>query len=365
MANDSMLLGRDALALFTALGRYWPRVERETRAELRHWRLHAAAIADARLRRLALDKLDDQRANALAAATFATLVGRSQRQRAARLIVAFQVMYDYLDAVSEERAPDRLCDGRQLHRALVDVFDRESGTVDYYAHHPQHDDSGYLAALVTTCRARFAELPSAAAVAGAAGAVADRCGESQTRTHAVGELGVGQLADWAVRCVPADGYEWWELAAGAASSLTIHALIALAAQPRVEAIDVSRVEAVYSPAIAALSTLLDSLADFGSDDPGRDHRYIAYYGTDATKVAQRLAEIAHDGATAARCLPGGSRHVVIVAGIACFYVTGSRPRSALMLAAAPRIRAQIGPLVWPVAGIVKSLRIVHGERRRG
>ena len=200
------------MSLGTANLRYWSTVARHVRRELRHWDARAYQIADPVLRGHARAKLDGERFNAEVAATLATLAPRHHRRRAIAATVAFQVMYDYLDAVSEQPVADPLRNGQQLYRAFADALSDADGAEDsYYLHHPQNDDSGYLRALVTVCRAAFYSLPSATAVAPVARRTAIRCGEAQTRTHALPREGLAQLAAWAAAEAEGTELTWWEL----------------------------------------------------------------------------------------------------------------------------------------------------------
>ncbi len=100
--------------------------------EVDRWRLHAAAIPDARLRDEALRGLDQRRGYIDGAALLWTLPVRRDRTLL-RLLVAYEVMQDYLDGVSERGARAGAEDGTALFQAVSDALDlsRSAGSVAY------------------------------------------------------------------------------------------------------------------------------------------------------------------------------------------------------------------------------------------
>ena len=118
------------------------------------------------LRALALHTLQEEGFAAEVAATLATLTPRRHRTAAIRGIVALEVMYDYLDGLTEQPTPDPLANGRQLFKAFTDALD-PSGQPDedYYRHHPCGSDGGYLQELAATVSEALACLPKAGALA--------------------------------------------------------------------------------------------------------------------------------------------------------------------------------------------------------
>lgn len=351
---------RGSLAVAGALGRYWLTIMPEVRRCLRVWNARADAIPDSSLRELAVTTLTDEKLNAEAAAVFATLVPRAHRRSATRLMVAFQVMYDYLDTLGEQPVDDPLRNGLQLHHALAHGLSGAPVSIDYYAFHPDNDDGGYLDALVQTCRELFAELPSTDVVRPIVARAVRRCGEGQAYTHAVRNGDTRDLAAWAVRQDRADGYLWWELAAGAISSVGVYALLASAAIPGTDAAEAERVDAAYYPPMCALSALLDSLVDREFDASTSSNSYISRYPDDATAAA-RLAHIARDADQQVRRLRQGRRHAAILAGIGAYYLSAAEARSDAARPAGTAILDSLGPEVAP---ILLTMRLRRHARRR-
>ncbi|MBS1869486.1 MAG: DUF2600 family protein [Actinobacteria bacterium] len=349
------------LALLRANVRYWPSVFPGVRRELAKWDRRAQEIPDATLREQAVAKLREERFNTEVAATLATRVPRARRRTAVAAIVALEVMYDYLDGLTEQPARRPLANGRQLYRAFADATACCGPLADYYRHHPQHDDGGYLAALVTTCRYAMWSLPAAQVVAPAIAEVLARCGEAQTRTHAVAQLGAGQLRAWASAQPEAGAMRWLEVAAAAAASvLAAHALIALAADPAASSALAVRVADAYL-ATCALTTLLDSLIDADADARDGGHAFLGYYAADA-EVAQRLARLARDAVAAASLLPGAGHHLTIVVGAVAFYLSAIEPGNARARGLTAPMARELRPLLAPPLVIFGVWRRV--KRRR-
>ncbi len=151
-----------AVALLRANARFWPAVLPDVRRELRGWDLRARAIPDPALRAQALAKLRDERFNTEVAATLATPLPPVRRRDAVAAIVALEVMYDYLDGLTERPVPNPLAAGLQLYRALSDALTPTGPLADHYRHRPRSDDGGYLAALAWTCRRGLSSRPSRA-----------------------------------------------------------------------------------------------------------------------------------------------------------------------------------------------------------
>jgi len=362
-ASPPLAGARAFLALAGANARYWTTVAPLAWRELRRWRARAALIDDAALRAHALAKLHQDDGNVKTTVTLATLAPRRLRGSVVRAIVALQVMYDYLDAVTEERFPDGAACGGALFRAFDAAFSAEAVT-DFYRGHPRRDRSGYLDALAADCRAAQALLPGLPSVVSLAAAIAAHSGRAQELSHRAAEGDVDALERWAraeaataagAGGAPADGLEWWELAAGSAASiLAVHALLAVAADPRTTADDAERTAHAYRLA-ATLTTLLDSLVDHERDAVRGDHSYVAYYGSPAV-AAERIAAVARRTSEAALGLRRAPHHLMTVAGIAAFYLSAPGARSAFALPATVRVTAELRPLIVPILWLFRSWR---------
>jgi tetraprenyl-beta-curcumene synthase len=354
-------LGAEACAvgaLARANARYWPTVLPQVHRGLRRWKAVARTIPDPGLRDLALDKIAHESFNTEVAATLATLAPRRHRPQAIEAIVALQVMYDYLDGLSEEPAADPLGTSRLLFNAFtVSLTPAQTEPVDYYRGAARGmGDGGYLQSLVAACQTAFRRLPGAEVVAPVAREAAQRCGESQTRTHAIEALGTGQLAEWATAAADGTGLTWWEYTAGAtASILSVHALIAAAADPRTTAADAGSLDTAYL-FISAVSTLLDSVIDLRRDSEEGAHSFVSYYGSEDV-MAARIGTVVARAAVEGGSIHHGGHHRMTAAGVAAYYL--SAPAAGRPPGRAVKARAvkELPLLLRPALGVFRLWRL--------
>jgi tetraprenyl-beta-curcumene synthase len=353
--GDRRLLIRAGLALAIANARFWASVAPTVGRQLRRWETRASMIENTTLRALALQKLHEERFNAEVAATLATLAPRKYRQAVIEAIVAYEVMYDYLDGLTEPPTIDPLRDGHKLYRAFTDAITLDAEpTRDYYCSR-QTNDSGYLEELMDVVRISLAGLPSAATIAPAARRAAQRCTEAQTRAHAAPRLGAGQLEQWATVQAQDTPLGWHAYLAGAASSvLSIHALIAAAADERVTAKQAATIDTIYL-SIAVLSTMLDSLVDHEHDVQAGQVGYIRYYA-DHTLLATDLANATRRAVEHATPLRHGAHHAMTLVGVAAYYISAPTANSDFVQPITRQVRRELEPLITPTLWIMHAWR---------
>jgi tetraprenyl-beta-curcumene synthase len=310
------------------------------------------------LREQALKKLSSEALNSEGVAVFALLAPRASRRKLIRLTVAYQVMHDYLDGVNEDPPFSAVRDGLQLHRALLDAVQSPQAPTDYYSHHSEYDDGGYLSALVRTCRDALDTLPSMEVVTPALIVAAKRCGEAQAYNHAGPEKGYDQLVRWSKQQIPDSGYLWWELAAAGVSSLAIHALLAAAATPKMTSREAWRIGAAYFPAVCAISTLLDSLIDLAGDADTTNHRFAAHY-TSSGQAAKRYAAIIADAEARLGGLRRARRHRTLLTGVLGYYLSAPEARSEFARPVTSRAIGAVSPAIWPILAIMRIRRLKH------
>lgn len=343
----------------TMLARYWLTVFPLARRALKRWTDAAAAIPDPDLRRLAQSTLADEHLNAEGAAIFATLAPWRRTPALVRALVAYQVLYDYLDTLTEGPAPGPE-DTRHLHRALLDALDPGEACRDWYAHRPGQDDGGYIAALVATCRDALHSLPSYAAVAPSAMRAADLSRHVQALNHDARADRAQRLRSWARAHSAAQRLLWWECAASASSSLGVHVLAALATVPSMTASRARQAEQTYCVSLGALNTLLESLVDLPQDQRTGDHSIASYYGSPA-EAASRIQLIASTARMEAELLPSGNRHVVILAGMVGFYLSCAEAWEPHARAAAIQTVQAVG---YPAEALIVVLRLRRSTVQR-
>lgn len=349
-----------------ALLLYWLVIFPRARLELRRWQRHARAIPSPELRGHALGKLDEEHMSAEGAAAFAILASPRGRKHVVRLCVAFEVMYDLLDALAEEPVDDVLANNLQLHEALPDAFRPARDGVDYYAHH-HDDDGGYLAELLRGCRVAFLALPARKPVTAALIRCATRAGEAQSLNHASMGGQPDALAAWAAEQVDAADRGllcWWEVAAAAGSPLGIFALIAAASHRSTDERDAEAIEQAYFPWIAALHWLLESLVDAEDDRISGNRSYVQEYGARAV-VGQRLALIARNALLDARRLPHSDRHTLLLAGMIALNLAHPGAASDEARSVTAVVAAEIGGFVTPLLAAIRIRRRLGSREHAG
>jgi tetraprenyl-beta-curcumene synthase len=223
------------------------------------------------------------------------------------------------------------------------------------------DGGGYLERLETEWRREVVALASAEALLPLVERAVGRCAEGQRRTHAAAGGEVEELRHWAESLESPPGYRWWEIAAGASSSVAAHALIAAAADPRTTAEAAALIDAAYHPPIGALTVILDDLVDRDEDLAGGEHNYLAYYeGPEA--AAECMALIADRAEALVKRLPDANRHRAILAGVVGFYLSAPTAKSGFAQPIRARLLEALGHGARLPATFMRARRL--GERIR-
>jgi cytochrome P450 len=360
----SAVASREAWTLLKVVARgvLWglPSVSRE----MPFWRARAAAIPDVSLREEALGAIDHKRENTAGAALYSIVPSRRDR-RLLRLLVAYQIVFDFLDDLTERHLDS--ADTRQLHRALVEALDPQAPVSDYFEHHLCDADGGYLRALVETCQASCATLSSYVQLRPQVLTAMGRSAMQGVNHDRLPERREAALKDWAVRQERTDrSLAWFELAASAVGYVP-YALLALANEDSLDGDGIARSLAAYLPWIALAMTMLDSYADMPEDAANGTHCYIGYYG-DIEIAVRRLSTIIERSMDEARKLPHGDRHAILVAGIVAMYLSSGHAQTREMRARTLALARAGGPLtcmLLPVLRIWRAVylqRGVHGQR---
>jgi len=339
--------------------------------EVEQWRQRAAQIPDTTLRADALTALTRKRGNVNGAGLFWTLPDRRNRDLLG-VLVAYEILADYLDCVSEQSAGLGLAHGRQLHLALVEALDpgaEMSDLSDYYRHH-HSDDGGYLRTLVESCRSHCAALPgyeevrpflSRAAWLSTVLAI-NHEPDPALRDQALQRWDADQEAGHPRRESAGHGEQaWYERTAGASAWLTVLAMLALAAEPARGANAAVQTYAAYLGWISPAGAMLDSYGDIAEDAADGEHSYIAHYPNMEVAV-ERVSELVRRSRSEARALPRGARHDVIAACMLAFYLSKDSVRAADMQRSTRELRRAGGPLVGLLVPVLRVWRMAHGQR---
>jgi tetraprenyl-beta-curcumene synthase len=334
--------------------------------EVDGWRALAGEIPDSVLRADALRALRRKRGNINGAALFWTLPDRRDVDLLAAL-VAYEILADFLDCVSERGASLGIASGRQLHLALVEALDPEAEISDYYRYHCGGNDGGYVRALVESCRGHCAELSGYTELrryllrAGELSAVLAINHEPDPilRDQALREWDGDQLVEG--RELPVDEHDrWYERTGGASAWLTVLAMLALAAEGGHAARERAQTFGVYLGSIAPAGAMLDSYGDLIEDQGNGDHSYIAHYPSMEVAV-QRVVELIRESRREAGSLHRGARHTVISACMIAFYLSKDSVRAHDMREGTRTLRRAGGPLVWLLLPVLRVWRVAYGQ----
>jgi tetraprenyl-beta-curcumene synthase len=327
--------------------------------EVRRWRDLARKIPDAPIREDALGALGRKRGQTDGAALFST-VPQARNLAVLRLLVAYQLIWDFLDS-AHERAPDQ-ANGRQLHLALIDALDPDRPIRDYYRLHPWREDNGYLRALVDVCRECCVRLPSYGRVRPLVVREAIRAQVCPINHDLDPRRRDSTLEAWAAREFPA-GQEasWFELTGAASAGLTIYGLLVLASEPACTDDEIARTHGTYFPWGSTLATMLDSYVDQIEDAANDDHIYISHYPTPET-ATRHVCLFIRRCLREAKSLKDGERHAVIAASMFAMYLSKD---SALTPATRETTRRMVeagGSLTRLLHPVLRLWRTVYGLR---
>jgi tetraprenyl-beta-curcumene synthase len=334
-----------------------PTVAREARA----WRAAALGIPDAPIRRDALSALARKRGHTDGAALF-TILPRARNPSLLRLLVAYEIAWDFLDSVNEHGAAAGQANGLQLHLALIDALDPHAPIADHYRHHPWRDDGGYLRTLVEVCRECCVRLPAYERVRRIAVEEATRA-QVLAINHELDPARRDEaLRKWAARELPAEhDAGWFELTGAASASLTIHALLALAAEPPVQDAEIERVRRAYFPWISAATTMLDSYVDQQQDAASGDHSYVAHYPSPEL-ATRRIGELVERCLQEAGALRDGEHHVLIAACMAAMYLSKDSARAPALRESTRSLACAGGPLMRLLLPVLRLWRTAYAQR---
>jgi tetraprenyl-beta-curcumene synthase len=329
--------------------------------EVRAWRARATGIPDAAIRQDALSALDSKRGHSDGAGLFC-IFPPARCQELVRLLVSYEIVWDFLDSANERGAAAGQTNGRQLHLALVEALEPNRPISDYYRHHPWGDDDGYLRALVSACRDSSTQMPSYDRVQPLLVREATRA-QVLAINHDLDPASRNTaLREWAAEEFPDETEAaWFELSGAASASLTIHALLALAAESQCSASDIARTFSAYFPWISAATTMLDSYVDQIEDDTNDDHSYIGHYP--APEIAtRRLRRLIRRSLQEASALPNGERHTLLISCMAAMYLSKDSARTPTMHDTTRSLVNSGGTLTRVLLPILRLWRMAYNQR---
>lgn len=305
--------------------------------------------------------LNRKRASIDGAALFSTLP-RHRNHSLLRLLVAFEILADFLDCVNERAAHVGIENGLCLHRALLDAVSPGVALGDYYRHHPHSGDRGFLHLLIATCQETCVLLPSFHTVRPfvvRAARLTDVLALNHEPDPSARDIA---LQAWARGRFPAHPeLAWFECSASASAWLTILALLALAADDGCETSEAERVYEAYLPWVSLAGTMLDSYADMAEDEADGAHSYIAHY-LDREVAVDRLIAILGRASQEVADLHNGERHLVIVACMVAMFLSKDSARAPAMRNSTNTITRASGPLTGLLLPVLRAWRTFYGQQ---
>jgi tetraprenyl-beta-curcumene synthase len=326
--------------------------------EVSHWRKRALAMPASPIRDDALTSLDTKRFHTEGAALFATLPMRRD-ERLLRLLIVQELIWDFLDSVSERPTDDIVQNGWQLHHALSDALDPDGQiSDDYYRFHPWKDDGGYLRELVETSRALCASLPLYERVREIVVRKARLARVCAINHEPDPELKRLKLRAFAIHEFPNESrLAWYEATAAASSSLSIYSLLALAVEPSCRAPAIAARLDAYAPWVDLSCIMLDSFADLVDDSRTGAHSYLSHYPSFDVAV-NRLRQIVWSAARSVSQLPDAARHTLLATSMVAMYLSKDSASSGQLQPAARSILKASGSLpgmLWPILRLWRRL----------
>jgi len=279
-----------------------------------------------------------------------------------RLLIAYELIWDFLDNLNERAAHVGTLNGRQLHLAIPEAIDPNAPVSDYYRHHPWGDDGGYLRALVETCREACRALPSYPLVRELAVREAYRAQVLALNHHPDPREREAELKRWVSSEYPSEQpARWWELSGAASAPLAIHALLALAAEPRCSTSEIADVYAAYCPWLSATTTMLDSYVDQAEDLENGDHSYVDHYPDPATAVLA-ICELIHRSVAGTQALRNGHRHTVVATAMIAMYLSKDAAREPQLRGGTTALIRAGGSLTQLLLPVLRTWRIAYAQR---
>jgi tetraprenyl-beta-curcumene synthase len=329
--------------------------------EINLLRGRASTIPDASIREDALSSIERKRGHADGAALF-WILPRHRDSNLLRVLVTYQIIWDFLDSVNERGAFRGTTNGRQLHKALVEALDPAAPISDYYRYHPWREDGGYLRMLVETCRQGCAALPSYAHVKPLVIREARRAQVLALNHDTEPHDRDAALEAWAADEFSAEQpVSWFELSSAASASLTVLAFLALAAEPLCSEAEIQRTCDAYFPWISGAATMLDSYVDQAEDELNGDHRYVAHYENGAV-ARRRMRQLVARSAGEARKLRDGHRHAVIASCMIAMYLSKDSARTPDMRDGTRSIVRAGGSLTRLLLPVLRIWRIAFAQQ---
>ncbi|MEE9912196.1 MAG: tetraprenyl-beta-curcumene synthase family protein [Deltaproteobacteria bacterium] len=295
------------------------KVQPVTHACLRQWKEYARRIPDPELRRQALASIETKTFHCEGGSLYGLLAGKQYRE-AIKFIVAYQTISDYLDNLCDRSTSQDPDDFRALHESMIQALTPEAPLTAYYRFRQEHDDGGYLAALVQTCRDVLGHLSNYPAGARVLRELAGVYIDLQVHKHVRNDERLPRLQAWfSAHEKNLPEMAWYEFAACAGSTLGIFCVVSQLFQQATSGELVVRTRNAYFPWVQGLHILLDYLIDQEEDRKGLDLNFCSYYENNE-QLSRRLSYFYSQAQASVANLPHAKFHHLITRGLLSIYL---------------------------------------------
>lgn len=293
---------------------------------LNGWIRAAKNISDPELRRQALMSIASKTFHCEGGALYSLLAG-GRAMEAARFIIAYQTISDYLDNLCDRSTSTDPSDFRALHESMLHALTPGASGANYYRNREEQSDGGYLAGLVRTCQDVLADTPSYGIIADTLHELAGYYCDLQVHKHVPADARVSRLKHWfeAHRSRMPE-MSWFEFSACAGSTLGIFCLVSCAQKGDLTPDLSRRLRRAYFPWMQGLHILMDYFVDQEEDVIGGDLNFCAYYENEQ-QMLDRIAFFFERARQEASLLPNPGFHSMICRGLPAIYLSDRKVKS--------------------------------------
>ncbi|HPL62214.1 MAG TPA: tetraprenyl-beta-curcumene synthase family protein [Syntrophales bacterium] len=284
------------------------------------WVRKAQNIPDPELRRQALMSIAAKTFHCEGGALYSLLAG-ARAMEAARFIIAYQTISDYLDNLCDRSTSTDPSDFRALHESMLHALTPGAPGANYYRNREEQADGGYLLDLVRTCQDVLAHTPSYGTIASSLHELAGYYCDLQVHKHVPAEARVPRLKQWfeSHRTLIPE-MSWYEFSACAGSTLGIFCLVSCAQQDGLAQDLINRLRRAYFPWMQGLHILMDYLVDQEEDSIGGDLNFCSYYESEQ-QMLDRISFFFEKASQEVSSLPNPGFHTMICRGLPAIYLS--------------------------------------------
>ena len=292
---------------------------------LHQWRQRAEEIPDPELRKQALASIESKTFHCEGGSILA-LLAKEKSDDVIQFIVAYQTISDYLDNLCDRSTSLDPADFRAIHESMYCALSPNEPHRDYYRHHPEKDDGGYLRSLVETCQQFLLGLPAYQSIATTLHELAGYYCDLQVYKHVTQEERVPRLKSWFdLHKEKLPPMSWYEFSACSGSTLGIFCLVSYASSDWLKDKHIENVKAGYFPWVQGLHILLDYFIDQEEDRIEGDLNFCFYYDS-REKMMSRLAHFIEQADESIADLPDSKFHRMIHRGLLGIYLADKKVR---------------------------------------